>query len=425
MVEVSTLFVMQFFLLLIALYKTKFNVGIPSNIMMCFLLVGYLFYSLGYETWNNPIKMNTILVIMIGYVIAFFASLLAKNITTPNTKETVFYYSKDLKNETNVKVLFYISLIFLVLYAMGIFLAGKSVGLSFASAIAYVKSIGGEGVNIIFRQGFKVVAMASYIACFLLIYDMKNKFYSNKTRMKIIIMIIFGMIITILSGSRGDLLKFISALICIYFLFFSFREKNTKKIIRYFVLVAVSIIIVFYLSRTIVKTFSTEYSGSLSFIDYINYYFGSSYEVLNQKLQCLSSYHSNYFGYNTFFGFYSILSDLGININCEITGKEFVYLGNYDFGGNVSTYYFSLMADFGYTGLIIMVALKCFLGNEIYFRLTKKKSKFAIIYCAQLYSIFTFSFYGGVLAYYIDMTAFFNLIVLIVLYFLTFKLKIR
>lgn len=419
------LLALQILLLLVALYKTKFNIGIPTNVMLIFLCVGFWFYALGYKTWDNPIKLNTIAVIMTGYLITFLFSLFTKRVTIPIKEYSKEYYSRNLNNEKNVSCLFWISLIFLLLYALGIFVAGRKAGYAFGNAIAYIKSTGGEGVNTLSRQGFKVISATSYIAVFLLIYDFKNRIYSHKIRIKIILMIVFGFVVTILSGSRGDLLKIISAFICVYFLFFSFKEKNTKKIAKYMVVSFVGGCIIFYVSRTVVKTFGMESTGSLAFFDYLNFYFGSSFEVLNIKLQNLNNYHSNLFGYNLLSGIYSILSDIGITLNSGITGKEFVYLGHYNFGGNVATYYFPILADFGYIGLIIIVSFKCFLGNYVYAKLMRRKSKFAIIYCSQLYSMYTFGFYSQLLVYYTNLSAIFSFVVLIILYNFTFRIKIK
>ena len=421
------LLVYQVIMLSVALKRTKYNLGIPTNIMMIFLLFGYIFYVIGYELWANPLKLKTFLVIIIGYSIAFVCSFFCKRITIPNKKSLASYYSRKLNNKININYLYYVSLLFFTLYALGIYMEGRHQGLPFFSAISYVKDTGGEGICILSRQGFKVVTMSSYIAIFLFVYNLKNRIYKKRIKRKLLIMILLGMIITILSGSRGDILKVASAFVCVYFLFFTFKEKNTKKFIKIGLIAIIAIFAVFYGSRSLVKSFGNSYSGSLIFSDYICYYFGSPYEVMNQKLQNLSAYHSNYFGSNTLFaGVIDVLQRFGFDFsNSGVSGPEFVYLGDWDFGGNVATQYFPMLADFGYIGFPIVMLVKCFAGNYIYGRLMKKKNIFVIILCSQVYSMYTFSFYSGMTYYYTCFSFAMSLIVLYFLYYLTFMVRFR
>ena len=419
---VILLIIAQVIMLVTALTITKFNIGLPSNIMMIFLFIGFVFYAFGYNTWNNSLKSNTALVIIFGFFIIWICSILfSSKVNKVFSTNTITFC--NYKNESNIAFLFIVAAVFLIFYILGILLVGRNNGLPLSRAISYVKDTNGEGVPILFRQGFKVVTVCSYVSCFLYLNNKNFNYYAKRTNIKLILMIIFGILITILSSSRGDLLKILSAFICCYFLTNKINNKSNTKMLKKLTIYGVLILAVFYISRSIVKTFGNESTGSLDFFDYLNYYLGSPFEVLNIKLQNLESYRTYYYGQNTFGGIYDILSNLGLIFSTDAVGPEFVYLGNYNFGGNVATFYFTFISDFGYGGYLFCVLCFALLGNVIYINLRIKQKPLRIIFFSMLYSFFTFSFYGGILYYLTNTTALYTYIVLILIYIISFKIS--
>lgn len=411
------LLLLQIVSVLYSLKKTKYDLALPSNILMISLIVGYAFYALGYELWNHNMENNTAFVYFFFFAIMVVCSLVFSN------KHIKTIHEVKLPKYRNVSMLFCICIIFFLLYTMGLLIVGNRNGLGFFSAINYVKNHRGS-MNPVIRQGFKVVTCSAKASILLLVIGINKHFYTWKYRVMLITMIVLGCVITIFSGSRGDILKILSCFFLFYFLNRGGQgRKDFYKVIKKTMPITISVIIVFYFARLVVKNASVA-TGALDFIDYINFYFGSPIEVLNIKLHNVQYYRNGYFGSNVFYDLYHDLIDVGIIDNARISwSNAFVYIGNFDFGGNVATIIFPFVCDFGYLGGIIALSLIVIMGNRRYIRLKKSGSSLKILLFGYIYSIYVFAFYDSVVYQIFSLTGLFEIIVLISIYWLLYKVN--
>lgn len=421
MILPATLLLFGIFCFIGSLINTKFQLGLPSNISLLFFLIGYFFYFLGYNLWKNKLGNVTYIAIFFVFVLLFTSSFFDK-LLFGKVKLTNKHCFKDFFIEkNNIKVAVVISLILTLLYSVNIYLIGRNNGLAFFSAINFTKTHGSL-MNPIIRQGFKVVTVFSYFACFFLVINLKEHFLEKKYNYYLALLIFLGFLITIISGTRGDILKIFAALMFYYLLRPSFTSKSKKKLVRYFVTFSVVFVLIFYWSRSIVKS-STNGMNETSMFEYICLYIGSPFEVLNIKLANLESYRVQVFGSTMFSDLYKDLYDIGIlKVNNSVP-SSFVYLGDYDFGGNVGTVLYSFFSEFGlFFGIVCYFAF-IFISNFCFRKTQLSHNMRLIIISGYFYPVFVFSFYSSIIYQLFSFTGFYTIIVFIAEYIFFFKLR--
>lgn len=407
------------------LFKKKYVS--PSFISSVLILVSTLFSIYSRKTWEFSIHWITMVVITVGLICMTIGEYLSHRITF-KTK----WKSQDYVNETGIAdyyvnpksriiiLLFAMSIVSLPLYFLEVIRVGGQLGGNGLNSFAVVKEAYSSNsayvrMNVIIRQLYKVVISNAYIFSFVFLNNIRIK-KGLRGNLYLAIPIICGMIITIVAGSRGDILKIFSA--CIFDYYFITRSRgNTsknnkrqfKELIKKATPIIAIILVLIFLSRSIVKMSYVGTSGINKFIDYIAYYFGSSIAVLNLKM--LMKY-----------------SNGGMLLGNSIELANHVYLGKLNYGGNVGTIFCGPMSA-GLLFMMLYIIVIYFLGGKLILINEKHKNNknivFSIIVSSYFYNLYVFSFYDNVFKQVPDTTFILTLIILVVLTFAVKKYALQ
>lgn len=385
----------------------------PPVMTFLVVLIGTIMVIPSIEIWQTRISTKTILVISMGSVFILLGSLLSKRIYA---KRNIYAQRHEMKSIIHcsrfIEMVFLLgSLILTILYLLEAIRVGNALGGSGFGAIAYVKSgylsdHTEVRMNMIIRQGFKIVMLFSYISVFLFsnnVLVLKEKLMRN---ICYLVSIFCGCAITIFSGSRTEMLRIMSAMLLCYSILIREhngwkRKENSKStliIIRKFMFPFLAVIILAFVSRTIVKTKNVATSDISSILSYLSYYVGSPIQVLNQKLE-----------------YFDGVGELWFGTNAAI--PNFVYLGKLNYGGNVATIFEGIVVFNGLVKMILFLFFMYFIGTNMYYRLygsysSMYRNRYLVVY-AYMYFVFLMSYYGNCC---LRLFMFSNYIVLILLY---------
>lgn len=408
-----SILLIMFFLLLRLLKKTNYDFSSPCVISLTLLTISFFAYILGVNLWKNSLKMNTIFVLIVGFIIIFSAGYFGRN-------KRMRIDTKFIPSYFKIQLISFVCLLLTCLYTFEIYRIGHEFNIGFMKAISFTKE-NGYLMNVIIRQGFKVVMMNAYLSTFLM-WCVPNNFNKKKGYLCFLTLnILLAIFISVVSGSRGDILKVFSCLFLFYFVLKRPTKKQVKKLLTISVPLLFVFSIIFFFSKNAVKGFSDS-MNELNYVEYILFYLGSPVEVLNIKLGNLNQFSTGLFGYRNFINIYGVLTKIGIISETVIpTVNEFVYIGNFNFGGNVGTAYFDFISDFGYLLGLLFIFIIFMLGMSLY---RKNKTVYSAIVFGYFYNFYVFFFYSSTISYFLSMNALFNLIVLSGIYLIYFKIKI-
>ena len=353
------------------------------------LMIGTCFTMLGLDDWNDNISGNVVVVFSLFFIVMSGANLCCRKIRIKKLAK---------KNEIhfNENVIIFVSIIAVLMTAMYGFNAykiGMMYGATGINAFAYMKNAYSSNssdylMNPVIRQFFKVVMAISYVNGFIFVKKLIKK---EKSRVNIycLISILCGVLITVFSGSRTEIMRIFSALLLSTIVIRRngvsnsvINKKSQKEIIKKVVPVAGFILVILFGTRSIVKVSDVATSGMDSMLDYIIYYFGSPLEVFNIKLSYL-------------FKDGTILWGSAYALSCAGTHE---YLGYKNYGGNVATVFQNLF----YRGLVkalVQIFIVFWVMGSMYKTIAKVSdtglNEYGVVLFSGFYFVSTISFYAN------------------------------
>ena len=390
------LFSIEIFFVLLNINILKRDILSPASITSLGILAATFFSYLEEDSWDIQLDTITIIVIFCGLLIASFSEDCLKRrikIFGFGKAESLYVKNNFCINKRIYNCLLTICFISFCLYIYNAYRVGISNGGVGLNAFAYMKNAyltgNGNRMNPIIRQGYKLVMAMAYISAFCVVYNIvlcKIKFKEN---IIYILSIIMGVIITIASGSRTEMLRIVFAVLLDFSIVWreskkwekNINKKSNRFIIGKAIPFVLMIVFVAFFSKTVVKTADVELSATKSVIYYVAYYIGSPIAVLNTKLTT---------------GFYSsnILFPARNNVN------TFVYLGKLNYGGNVSTLFGNKMLECGLIGLVSYVFLIYILFG--YFYNVYLLNSYSSYRRNRMVIVYSFFYYVVAMAYYSD-----------------------
>lgn len=426
--NVFFLLLCEFTLLVIGYEIFNRDIFAPPVITSFVFSIATIFVIPSIGLWNVKISETTVLVVCVGLFTCIIASLGAKALFDRRNvridQESSIRYINCHKSIRCVIVL--VSCILTALYLVEAIRVGEQYGGTGFGAIGYMKdayvsqNANNIRMNVFIRQGFKVVMALSYIASFVF----ANNFLVLRTGIKdnlySLVSIFCGFAITIFSGSRTDILRIISALIISYSYlqreYSNWRSKeNSKQLlrtIRSFLPLLIVAAIVAFVSKGFVKVEGTGGSEISTIIGYLSFYLGSPIQVLNKKLTFFNGVKELFFGTNQVI-------------------PTFVYLGELNYGGNVSTILDSCFRFNGVIRMIIYLAVVYFIGTAFYYYLYGTRWSYRrnlkIIIFSFGYFIFTMSYYADCTMMLFQLSNVLTILLIIILYkpFLRLRIKMK
>lgn len=368
------------------------------------------------DLWNLSLDVKTIVVICVGIVTMFIAEKLSTKIVI-SKKKNLDNYRNPIKIIKFKKTTLFIINAFIILSTMlylievfrvGTLLGGRGLNCFAIVKDAYMSDVSTYRMNFIIRQLYKPVIAFSYIFVYIVINNLLVQ-KKVKGQKKYMIPIIFGILITIISGSRGDILKLLAAAILDYYIIVINLESHDIKIKKEHFLILIQkgipfVLIVFillFVSRNVVKTSDVATSKISNLVDYLAFYAGSSIGVLNEKINIK-------------------YSEGGFLIGNSITVPNFVYLGNLNYGGNVATFFGKTLFMHGFIFLTTYTFIVYFIFG--YFMKSLEKNMYSkngisirTIIFSYMYSVFIFSFYDDLFFQLLSTSNIFTIIVIVVI----------
>jgi oligosaccharide repeat unit polymerase len=409
-------------MIILLFLKTKKMYFSPVIITLFMFFISMLFYSFGMEKWGYPFYFDTFLCVLLFYfclfVIGLFFSHNVKRIKI-GKKILCFKFNKTFLLLFNA-ILFAL----FMLYFYEVKKIGSIYGLGIKSSISFVKENYQELnslFNPIIRQFYKIVIASAFVSSFFL----ANEILTGTSKENVFLLafpVFLGMIINVVSGSRGDILL-ILGIFGLSFAYLSFfKTKKFKfKISFYFLLLGLLALVVFYLATAFVKTSDTlMYSSTIA--DYLEYGVGGSIQVLNLKIHIgLSNFHVNAFAYSSFNQIYNLFG-----FNPEIK-NEFIYLNlNKTIGGNVGTILLGFLSDFGFYPGLFLIFLFFMFSEFCFMRISKQKSPYNVRFLIFVIflQVFVFSSYSSIINKVFQISGFLTLICTIIIWMLFTKVFI-
>lgn len=421
------LILLQFVFFMISYVIFNCDFFSPAVMTIFVVLIASLMVFPSYELWKVDISEKTVITILIGELCCCISGATAKQLVKKN-KYRVKSTEKSLKpihwDFTTESIVCVSIVVLTVLYIYDALRVGRLYGGSGLNAIGYMKDAyltGSQGpkMNVLIRQGYKIVMAISYIAAYYIANNALVLKEMIKSNWKYLVLYFCGCIITIFSGSRTEVLRLLSALILDYAVLSKANSGccGGKKKVRLFYVAKkfapaiVGCLIIAFASRAVVKTKGTGGSEISSIMGYVSYYVGSPIQVLNLKLSYFSNIHDLLFG-------------------TKNSIPEFVYLGNLNYGGNVASIFGSCIQ---YNGLIFMVVylyLVYFIGTYAYYKIFTRqiecnKNIKKVIVFSYCYWIFTMSYYSVGTSALLESSNIIVLIFVFILYDLLREVRIK
>ena len=391
------LIIIESFFLMVAYALFEGDCFAPPVITILVVLAGTIMVIPSLQLWNVTISVNTIAVMLIGFLSCNIGGILAKLISNSRGKRTTGLVKKALHWHRSVEgLVLFLTLLLTILYMYNAIRVGILNGGSGLGAIAYMKSAytsdsQGAKMNPLIRQGFKFVMAIAYISTYYFsnnVLIMKEKICKN---LSYLVAFICGCVITIFSGSRTDILRLVSALILDYVVIirvssgYQHKGKSRKSkiglfhILKKFLPLLLAAVVIGFMSRAVVKVSNTGGSEIASVIGYASFYVGSPIQVLNIKL----TYFSN-------------MKELVFGTSTKI--PDFVYLGNLDYGGNVATIFGSCIQYNGILKMVLYLLITYFIGTALYYHLYDTTANQQI--CRKRIIIYSYCYFVFTMAYY-------------------------
>jgi len=393
----------------------------PASISAVVFLVATLLAFYCQVIWEINLSGLTVMVIALGLLAMTVGESFGRHI------KVVYHpreYSEDIEpvkpNPNTIVVLTVIVVAATLLYGVDAYRVGLMNGGSGLNAFAYMKDgyiNGGSRMNPIIRQGFKLIMASSYISSFVFANNCLVLRQRLKDNVAYLLIIICSIIVTIFSGARTEILRIVSALVLDFALIWrayygGSNKRSTKYILKKFIPLAVIVVMVAFFSRTLVKMKGVATSQVTSITYYVAYYVGSPIAVLNKKI-------------NMAFSGPNILSKSRMEV------PEFVYLGRFDYGGNVGTILQTKLLNSGLALMLTWIFIIYFVGGIIYERINydirvRSQQPLLLILFTSWYYIFTMSYYADIMssASFI-ITNVLTDVVLVIIYPLFFRVRIK
>lgn len=174
--------------------------------------------------------------------------------------------------------------------------------------------------------------------------------------------------------------------ITIVFFIFAFlyiKKIKASKIIRLFIMMSVTVLIVFWLSS------STKYSdvmGNTNSIEQLKFYI---YEYFATPMQAFVKWYSSFdkqytYGTHIFRFFISLYSKVNGNVDVPSTVMDFIKVNGYDTNVYTSLHWYTL--DFGLIGTYVIFFILGFCFGYLYGRYLKNKSNILSVLLISMFS---------------------------------------
>lgn len=418
------LFVSICLILLISYVLTKRDLFAPPNMLCYSFIMAIIFAIPNIKLWNFYMGERTFFVILlgivffcIGFYIVYFFMLSRKKYTIENKLIEESIYIRNSK--------FYLFIIIELITFIAIYISisnmpGDSIG---EKIFSYrVSAIVGSDENKI-----NFIVMSAYWFCYastiIIIYKTLLDYFCNKVfDKKCIIVFILIILMTILLGTRGNIIFLLISAGMMGYILWSRKYNWRKRIKKKFLLKIFSVIGIILVAFPTIGLIVVgrdkqldDLGGTLieNIFFQLSIYIGAPLKLLDLYLYTDYGVDENFpvLGYATFGNFYRFISrnlgidmlDQGVPLSLKFREDNMVALGN------VYTMFMKYMEDFGFIGLCILCLImgiffaymyvKIRYGKDIYSK--KNIDMYTIIY-SYVYRALVLAFFAEAFYVHLD-----------------------
>jgi len=282
-------------------------------------------------------------------------------------------------------------------------------------------------MNVFVLQSMKIVIVSGFFFAYIFINNVficKKKLKENFLNL---IPPILLCIMTLISGVRTNILRLcIFCLVCGYILLQykkNWEIKTSWKFIKILAIVCILVLGLFSISQAFLGR-----TGSTKIFDVISNYAGAPIQHFNQYIQSPPP-KNEIFGQETFTGIWNFLNKIGLINQFYSAHEEYRFLDSNNYG-NVYTLFRRFIQDFNIFGMCIMTILLSFFISFIYngYIRDKKinyKRMLIIIEYGYLFPIVAMSSIDNFVHDYFNVSTVLMFILLHIMYWFLFKVKIK
>lgn len=403
---------------------TKGDFLSPSNIFCEMFFLYELVCVIGQSYYAITIHPETIIVIMCGLTVFTVFQLMAqsKSYSTYKSSRSIDLSPQLIRLPSMYVYMLIVlqigTIFFFIRYLQAIAAAWGSGGSSLGEMISLYDTMTKfwtpifqnlhVAVPMFYRIFNPITAAGSYIVLYVAI---NNYMVSKKIKLSYVIVIGLQCVLILLNGSRSPLLRLVTMVIILLYVFYYRIHKRKQKNFKFFFkLVGITFLLGIFMMITLFMM------GRASKIDNVLGYF---FTYLGAPIVNLDTFLSgsnvsfwqglsNMFGEHTFASLYSYIGKLfDIDSFTNIEGiNTFSFSSNGIEIGNVYTTFYPFVYDFGYAGVLPMISIVAAYYTFSYKRVLKEKGRGVIDFRLFIYSylfndliMLTFSnrFFGTVL----------------------------
>ncbi len=418
------------FLFLIISYKLSNN----DLIAPVFLFTGSFCFSSIWATlyakkWSLDLKNSTYFVICGGVLVFIVVCVCTSAIFRMLHRSTRYNVNLTEQNKPMIiekwKLYFMIVFEIITLFWSVLVIMNYSGEQYISSAIGFMKG-GIYDFPTVLSIMRLVTLWSTYWFCYAIAdYYVKVK----KISIPMSIIIIIGMLSSLITGGRNQLINIIISLVVfLYLLNAKYSQKSVQNNMKVIIRVIILLIIVLFLFRS-----TLDLLGRITRVqdpmDYIAMYCGAQIKNLNTYLEThVGGHASGIFDSTTF-------KELTLWIG-KYFGKQqvesinyFQFVNGYALG-NVYTTFYAFVYDYGYVGVGILSAIMAFCSQEVYERAKRSKMKnvpsLSIILYGYISSSLVLSFFSNkFFEQNFSVLLFRGIIVVLLLNWFMCKVKIR
>ncbi|MCI8948727.1 MAG: oligosaccharide repeat unit polymerase [Lachnospiraceae bacterium] len=386
----------------------------PSIVTLALFILSTACFAYNTNDWEVVFTLKAYLLFILSFILMIMTeSWVSKNKVVIRKR---WSYSIDIsKKENTKKFILYIPAPFdtlllaffsgcVVYYVYRVYQSGMRLGAtSFLSSIGYNKEKG--DYDSLSRLLYNLTRVASYVYIIIFCNNVLGFKENIRKNWKSLLIIIQTILITFFSGQRSSSICYIFGIIVACGIALYEAQKggqsiNVKKFLKNLVIVAIIVVIIFYLSSNIVKGTSIK----RRFIDYMTYYFGSTTALMGKIVEDPSLCHTpfaGYFGEKTFNGFWSFLNARGI-LKTPPTERVWIKMGGSiaTQAGNEYTFFCAPYIDFGFIGTLVFIVV--FYASYSYLYYWKIRRKLPSVKKCTTCAIYIFLYAMVAMSFYQD-----------------------
>lgn len=374
-------------------YFDKDILAPPAIVVITFGFCTFL-ASLYSETWNLPMHVNTVCIILGNILMFCIGSILAKKIFFCKNFPVRVNDLKEIKIPNNVIVVLVLMLLFFIYlnYTELYFLSHLYNPSNEISVMLYTTIYHLQMGDIKFSKLYIIrLAIAQCISYIFIYVFMYNKIFFKHCHYMLILPSIFYIGLILLTGGRQEFLYFIIFLLVSMILLYQYRQEfNTKDMIKIYEMIffCFGIFLILFIGTGML---SGKIHSTTSIIRVLSHYAGTNITALDVYINKMYIPANEYIGEITLPRLYNNLNILGFNLP---TGKEYIKVF-VEFDGITTNVYTALrryIQDYGYIGCMLIMFLLGTVYTSIYMYLKYRNKNFALIllYAAYCYPIFLF-----------------------------------